>query len=67
MLNAMMKEQEKKIIPREQQKSGTKIDGKECIALFLAESIGVSCIDGKIDFSKNEELLEILNNEFSNG
>jgi hypothetical protein len=42
------------------------MNGKDSIALFLAESIGVSCIDGKIDFSKNEELLEILNNEFSN-
>jgi hypothetical protein len=61
-----MKAQEKKIIPKEQQKLGMKMNGKDSIALFLAESIGVSCIDGKIDFSKNEELLEILNNEFSN-
>ena len=59
----MIVQEKKKLIPKEQQKLGTSMNGKDSIALFLAESIGTTYNNGKIDFGQNKELLSILNIE----
>ena len=48
------------IVPKEQQKLGTAMNGRDSLILFLTESLGIECKDDKIDFSSNAELMKIL-------
>ena len=47
-------------MPREQQKLGKNLDGKDNIGLFIAETLGVEYKDGVIDFSENKEFIKLL-------
>lgn len=45
---------------KNQIKSGTPVNGKENMILFLAESLGVEYKNDKIDFGNNPEVMSLL-------
>ena len=46
-------------MPKEQQKIGAATNGKDNMIAFLAESLGVECKNGILEFGKNEEFMKI--------
>ena len=53
------------IMPRDQLKLSTIIDGKDSIAAFIAETLNVEVKDNIIDFSSNEEFVKLYD-EYNN-
>jgi len=56
----MEKKKERMMMPREQLKLGTTLNGKDSMIACIEETFGLECVDGVMDFSQCKELVDLL-------